>query len=61
MQWPRLPLSDQVQAADWIRDSLHPFAQDVGSVVAILNDPAIEALETSPADGITYDIDKINS
>ncbi len=25
-------MSDQVQAADWIRDSLHPFAQDVGSV-----------------------------
>lgn len=33
MQWPRLPVSDQVQAADWIRDSVHPFAQDVGSVV----------------------------
>src|SRR5690348_10898904 len=25
--------SDDVQAADWIRDRLHPFAQDVGSVV----------------------------
>ncbi len=33
MQWPRLSVSAQVQAADWIRDSLHPFAQDVGSVV----------------------------
>jgi hypothetical protein len=26
-------VSDQVQAADWIRDRLHPFGQDVGSVV----------------------------
>ena len=28
-----LPLSDEVHAADWIRERLHPFAQDVGSVV----------------------------
>jgi hypothetical protein len=33
MGWQSLPLSDQVQAADWIRERLHPFAQDVGSVV----------------------------
>ena len=33
MGWQTLPLSDQVQAADWIRERLHPFAQDVGSVV----------------------------
>ena len=34
MGWQDLRLSDQVQAADWIRERLHPFAQDVGSVVA---------------------------
>jgi hypothetical protein len=33
MGWQNLPLSDQVQAADWIRERLHPFALDVGSVV----------------------------
>lgn len=33
MGWPTLPVSDQVHAADWIRERLHPFAQDVGSVV----------------------------
>ena len=33
MRWQQLPVSDQVQAADWIRERLHPFAQDVGSVV----------------------------
>ena len=33
MQWQTLEVSDQVQTADWIRDSLHPFAQDVGAVV----------------------------
>jgi hypothetical protein len=33
MGWQNLPLSDEVQAADWIRERLHPFAQDVGSVV----------------------------
>jgi hypothetical protein len=33
MGWQNLPLSDEVQAADWIRERLHPFGQDVGSVV----------------------------
>jgi len=33
VQWQRLAVSDQVRAADWIRESLHPFAQDVGAVV----------------------------
>src|SRR6202521_5479435 len=33
MGWQNLPLSDEVQAADWIRERLHPFAKDVGSVV----------------------------
>jgi hypothetical protein len=33
VQWQRLEVSDQVQAADWIRESLHPFAQDVGAVL----------------------------
>jgi hypothetical protein len=33
MNWQQLPVSDQVQSADWIRERLHPFAQDVGSVV----------------------------
>lgn len=28
-----LPVSGEVQAADWIRERLHPVAQDVGSVV----------------------------
>jgi hypothetical protein len=32
MGWQDLSLSDQVHAADWIGESLHPFAQDVGSV-----------------------------
>jgi hypothetical protein len=33
MGWENLPVSDNVEAADWIRERLHPFAQDVGSVV----------------------------
>lgn len=33
MGWQNLPVSDQVEAADWIRERLHPFAKDVGSVV----------------------------
>jgi hypothetical protein len=33
MGWDALTASDEVEAADWIRDRLHPFAQDVGSVV----------------------------
>jgi len=33
MGWQNLPLCDEVQAADWIRERLHPFGQDVGSVV----------------------------
>jgi hypothetical protein len=33
MGWRNLRLSDEVHAADWIRERLHPFAQDVGSVV----------------------------
>jgi hypothetical protein len=31
--WEALTGSDEVKAADWIRDRLHPFAQDVGSIV----------------------------
>jgi hypothetical protein len=31
--WDSLTASDEVEAADWIRDRLHPFAQDVGSIV----------------------------
>lgn len=33
MGWDALAASDEVKAADWIRDRVHPFAQDVGSVV----------------------------
>jgi hypothetical protein len=33
MGWQTLKPSDEVQAADWIRERLHPFALDVGSVV----------------------------
>ena len=33
MSWQSLPPSEEVQAADWIRERLHPFAQDVGSVI----------------------------
>jgi hypothetical protein len=33
MGWQNLPLSNEVHTADWIRERLHPFAQDVGSVV----------------------------
>jgi hypothetical protein len=33
MGWQDLPLSDEVHAADWIRERLHPFAKDVGSIV----------------------------
>ena len=33
MGWETLTPSDEVKAADWIRDRMHPFAQDVGSVV----------------------------
>jgi hypothetical protein len=33
MGWDALTASDEVRAADWIRDRLHPFGQDVGSVV----------------------------
>lgn len=38
MGWNSLTASDEVQAADWIRDRLHPFAQDVGSVVPAVFD-----------------------
>jgi hypothetical protein len=31
--WQDVAPSDEVEAADWIRERLHPFAQDVGSVV----------------------------
>jgi hypothetical protein len=31
--WFDLTASDEVGAADWIRERLHPFAKDVGSVV----------------------------
>jgi hypothetical protein len=33
MSWQSLRPSDRVEVADWIREQLHPFAQDVGSVV----------------------------
>ena len=33
MGWQDLAESEDVRVADWIRDRLHPFAQDVGSVV----------------------------
>jgi len=33
MTWQSLPSSEEVEAADWIRERLHPFAQDVGSVI----------------------------
>jgi hypothetical protein len=33
MGWDALTASDEVNVADWIRDRLHPFAQDVGSIV----------------------------
>jgi hypothetical protein len=33
MGWEALTATDEVKAADWIRDRLHPFAQDVGSVI----------------------------
>lgn len=33
MGWDALTATDEVEAADWIRDRLHPFAQNVGSVI----------------------------
>lgn len=33
MGWNALTASDEVNAADWIRGRMHPFAKDVGSVV----------------------------
>ena len=33
MGWDALTASDEVESAQWIRDRLHAFAQDVGSVV----------------------------
>ena len=33
MGWQNLPVSDEVHTADWIRERLHPFALDVGSIV----------------------------
>jgi hypothetical protein len=33
VSWQSLPPSEEVEAADWIRERLHPFAQDVGSVI----------------------------
>jgi hypothetical protein len=33
MTWQSMSPSDEVEAADWIRERLHPFAQDVGAVV----------------------------
>lgn len=33
MDWDALSPSDQVEAADWIRERLHGFAVDVGSVI----------------------------
>jgi hypothetical protein len=33
VDWEELTPSDEIEAADWIAGRLHPFAQDVGSVV----------------------------
>jgi hypothetical protein len=33
VSWQSLPPSEEVEAADWIRERLHPFARDVGSVI----------------------------
>jgi hypothetical protein len=33
VSWQSLPPSEDVEAADWIRERLHPFARDVGSVI----------------------------
>jgi hypothetical protein len=33
VSWQTTTPSDEVEAADWIRERLHPFARDVGSVV----------------------------
>ena len=33
MSWQSLPPSEDVEAAGWIGERLHPFAQDVGSVI----------------------------
>lgn len=33
MGWQNVAKSDEVEAGDWIHGRLHPFAQDVGSVV----------------------------
>ena len=35
MGWQHVAKSDEVEAADWIHGRLHPFAQDVGSVVPV--------------------------
>jgi hypothetical protein len=35
MKWQTVAPSDEVEAADWIHGRLHPFAQDVGSVVPL--------------------------
>jgi hypothetical protein len=35
MTWQTLTPSDEVESADWIHGRLHPFAQDVGSVVPL--------------------------
>jgi hypothetical protein len=31
--WDALTASDEMKVADWIRDRLHPFGHDVGSIV----------------------------
>jgi len=33
VDWEKLTPSEEIEAADWIAGRLHPFAQDVGSVV----------------------------
>ena len=35
MKWQTVAPGDEVEAADWIHGRLHPFAQDVGSVVPV--------------------------
>jgi hypothetical protein len=33
VSWQSLPTSEDVEAAGWIRERLHPFSQDVGAVI----------------------------
>ncbi len=65
MAWDALTASDEVKAADWIRDRLHPFAQYVdGSnklIEEIVANPVLEALAATTSQGMTAYSDPINS